>query len=235
MHTALIEYTHGETVLEGFLASPDADTSRPGVLIVHAWGGRDEFVETQAKRLAELGYTAFALDVYGKGVSGSNPEENSALMQPFLDDRALLRDRLLAGLTALRAQQQCDGERVAATGYCFGGLCVLDLARCGADLRGVVSFHGLFAPNGLPAQPITTKVLALHGWQDPMAPPESVVALGAEMTEAGADWQLYGYGQALHAFTNPEANAPDMGAIYHEKTAQRSWDAMRYFLEDVLA
>jgi len=236
MHTDLIEYQHGDTVLEGYLAShSSADAGRPSILICHAWGGRNDFVEERARDLAKLGFTAFALDVYGKGVQGSNPDENVKLMQPFVDDRALLRDRLLAGLETLCAQPQCDTRRVAAIGYCFGGLCVLDLARCGADLRGVVSFHGLLTPNGLNNPGTKAKVLVLHGWKDPMVPPEAVVAFAEEMTALGADWQVHGYGNAMHAFTNPEANDPGFGTVYEETTAKRSWTTMRNFLDEVFS
>jgi dienelactone hydrolase len=156
-------------------------------------------------------------------------------MQPFLDDRAMLQQRLAVGLETLRAQGEVDASRVAATGYCFGGLCVLDMARTGADFAGAVSFHGLFgAPGNTNGNVVKAKVLALHGWDDPMVPPQDVVALGEEMTTAGADWQVHGYGNTLHAFTHPEANAPEMGAMYNADADQRSWTAMENFLSEVL-
>ena len=149
-----VDYGHAGQALQGFLARPDGDDRRPGILIAHAWGGRDEFVLDKARTLAGLGYAAFALDVYGKGVLGSGPEQNSQLMAPLLADRALLRDRLTAGLDCLRAQPGVDTGRIAIMGYCFGGLCALDLARSGADIRGAVSLHGLFVPPGLEPHPI---------------------------------------------------------------------------------
>jgi len=231
----LVEYRDGDAVLEGFLCHDNARPAPlPALLISHAWGGRDEFVERKARRLAWHGYATFALDMYGKGRRGHSPAENQALMTPFVADRALLARRIGAALTAVRAQPEVDARRVAAMGFCFGGLCVLDLARSGADVRGVVSFHGLLKPSGLPAKPIGAKVLALHGYDDPLAPPEDVLAFAREMTQAGADWQLHAYGHTLHSFTNPEAQHPQGGMQYNERADRRSWHALLQFLEEVL-
>lgn len=236
MQQQFIEYHHAGTVLEGFLASPaKAGERRPAVLVSHAWAGRDDFVIDKAKALAGLGYAAFALDNYGKGVLGANNEENSKLIGPFMADRALLRGRLLAGLETLRAQPGVDPDRIAIMGYCFGGLCALDLARSGADIRGAISFHGLLLPSGLDAQPIKARVLALHGYADPMVPPEQVVAFGKEMTDAGVDWQLHAYGGVLHAFTVPEANDPGFGTVYNASAERRSWRALVDFLAEIFA
>ncbi|MCC5885085.1 MAG: dienelactone hydrolase family protein [Gammaproteobacteria bacterium] len=212
-----------------------ASGPRPAVLVSHAWGGRDDFSCQRAEDLAALGYVGFALDVYGKGVHGGTVGENQALMNPLLGDRALLRRRLAAALTCIREQPEVDPGRVAAIGYCFGGLCVLDMARSGADLRGVVSFHGLLsAPEGMANDRISSKVLVLHGHDDPMVPPDQVLAFEQEMTAAGADWQLHAYGHTQHSFTNPEANNPDLGAAYQPDAARRSWVSMQAFLEEVL-
>lgn len=236
MRQEYVEYTHGKTLLEGFFACDDASAApKPGVLIAHAWGGRTEFVIEKAKELAALGYAAFALDNYGKGVLGSGPEENSKLMAPFLEDRGLLRDRLTAGLDALKRQSGVDPSRVAIMGYCFGGLCALDLARSGADIRGAVSFHGLLMPPGLEQRPVKAKVLALHGYADPMVPPQQVLDFGTEMTEAGVDWQLHAYGGVLHGFTMPEANDLKLGALYDASAARRSWQAMLDFFQEIFA
>jgi dienelactone hydrolase len=233
MHQEYVEYTHAGTTLEGFYAAPDTVSRRPGVLIAHAWGGRDEFVVEKAKELAGLGYAAFAMDNYGKGVLGSGPEENQKLMMPFLQDRGLLRDRLTAGLDALRARPGVDGARFAIMGYCFGGLCAIDLARSGASIRGAVSFHGLFVPPALPKQPIKARVLALHGYADPLVPPQQVLDFATEMTEAKVDWQLHAYGGVLHAFTVPEANDLALGALYDARAARRSWQAMLDFYQEI--
>lgn len=236
IQTLDIDYRHADTLLSGFLAYDDAHTQpRPAVMISHAWAGRDAFVCDKAHRLAELGYTAFALDMYGKGVLGNDPEENGKLMQPFMADRGLLQGRITAALETVRGLPQVDRSRVAAMGFCFGGLCVLDLARTGADLRGVVSFHGLFVPPGNTAGgKIRAKMLVLHGYDDPMAPPEQVLALSRELTEASADWQIHMYGNTMHAFTNPLANDPSFGTVYGPAADRRSWQSMQNFLAEVL-
>lgn len=231
----LIEYSDGDVKLEGMLAWDDSVPGpRPGVLVSHAWAGRSDFEDDKANSLAGLGYAAFALDLYGKGVRGSSPEENSALMQPFLDDRGMLQKRLLVSLDTLRDQSEVDASKVAAIGFCFGGLCVLDLARTGEDLAGVVSFHGLLAaPGNTEGNTIKAKVLALHGWDDPMATPDTVVALSKELTAMNADWQVHAYGNTLHAFTNPEANDRAMGTVYNAEADRRSWTAMQNFLAEL--
>lgn len=233
----IVEYTDGDTVLEGRLAWDDSMAGpRPGVLVSHAWGGRGDFEDGKADALAGLGYAALALDLYGKGVRGGGPEENAALMQPFLDDRAMLQRRMLASLATLREQPEVEAARVAAIGFCFGGLCVLDIARTGEDIAGVVSFHGLFAaPGNTEGNSIRARVLALHGWDDPMAPPESVQGLAAELSSMGADWQLHAYGNTVHAFTNPAANDRAMGTVYDAAADRRSWQAMRNFLDELFA
>jgi len=235
IQTRSIDYVDGDTVLEGLLAWDDAiDGPRPGIMVAHAWAGRSEFEDNKAIALAKLGYTGFALNLYGKGVLGTSTEENAGLMQPFLDDRAMLQQRLLLSLNTMREQPEVDASKTAAIGFCFGGLCVLDVARTGEDLDGVVSFHGLFAaPGNTAGNSIKAKILALHGWNDPMATPDTVVALGEELTGMGADWQLHAYGNTMHAFTNPEANDPDFGTVYSDTADRRSWLAMQNFLAEL--
>lgn len=230
-----IGYMDGDVQLEAFFAFDDALSGRrPAVLINHAWGGRDEFVAEKARKLAELGYVGFALDMYGKGILGSGPEENARLMQPFMADRALLQKRIQAALYAVKQLPWVDDSKIAAIGFCFGGLCVLDLARTGADIKGVVSFHGLLgAPDNTRGTAIKAKVLALHGHDDPMVSPEQVLAFEQEMTEAGADWQVHTYGHTMHAFTNPVANDPDFGTVYQADADRRSWQAMQNFLAEL--
>jgi len=233
-----VEYSEGGQTFEGFVAWDAARGAKaPGVLIAHDWAGLHEPNRARAVRLAELGWVGFAIDAYGKGQRGTPGADNSALMNPLLGDRALLRRRLLAAVEACRAHEAVDASRIGAIGYCFGGLCVLDLARANAPgLRGVVSFHGIYAPPGLGEQPpIDAKVLVCHGWEDPFTPPTAALALATELTEAKADWQLHAYGHAVHAFTTEGANAPEMGAMYDATADRRSFAAMQYFLEETLA
>jgi len=235
VHTKTIEYNDGDTVLEGFMAWDDSHSdSRPGVLVSHAWRGRSTFEEDKAVRLAEAGYIGFALDVYGKGVLGSTAIENRQLMQPLLDDRVKLQSRMQLAVDVLRQQEEVDSSRVAALGYCFGGLCVLDLARMESDVLGVASFHGLFgAPENTIGNKVTAKVLVMHGWDDPMAPPEHVTTLARELTALNADWQIHAYGNTQHAFTNPAANDSVAGTIYSEDADRRSWQSMQLFLSEL--
>ena len=237
IHTRMIDYEHGGVALQAEMAWDDAhDAERPGVLISHNWAGRGPNDGRIARRLAELGYVGFALDLYGKGVLGTTREENAAYMQPFLDDRAKLQSRLLAAHQVLCAQEVTDARRTAIIGFCFGGLCALDMARANAPVRAAVSFHGLFMPAGnIPSPTIDAKVLMLHGWDDPMATPDDVLAVTREMTAAGADWQLHAYGGTQHAFTTPGANDAEAGTVYSERADQRSWQAMSNFLAEVFA
>jgi len=231
-----VEYEHDGTLLEGFMACDDSNhDSRPAVLVVHAWAGRSEFECNKARALAELGYVGFAVDLYGKGVLGGSAEENAALMQPFLDDRQKLQSRLTTCIETVKSLPQTDSGLIAAMGYCFGGLCVLDIARIGTDIKGVASFHGLFgAPGNTVGTKIKAKVLALHGHEDPMVPVDAVIELERELTEAGADWQIHVYGKTLHAFTNPAANNPDLGTMYDQNADTRSWQTLINFLEELL-
>jgi len=233
--TRNIEYRDGDTILESYMAWDDSGIdARPGVLISHAWAGRGEHEEHRAEQLAELGYVGFALDLYGKGKRGTSKEENAALMQPLLDDRTMLQRRITLALDVIRKQKEVDSSRVAAMGFCFGGLCVLDLARTGADIAGVASFHGLFGEPGNTADnKITAKVLVLHGWDDPMAKPDQVLGLAEELTAMGADWQIHAYGNTMHAFTNPAADDPDFGTVYDADADRRSWQSLQLFLAEI--
>jgi len=230
----LVNYDYNGKAFQGYLAYDDAISGqRPLVTVSHAWGGRGDFENDKAETLAKLGYAGFAIDVYGAGITGSTPEENTALMNPLLGDRDELLGRLRAGVQAGSAQDVADASRIAVTGYCFGGLCALDLARSGDPLAGAVSFHGLFTPPKNSTSMISAKVLVLHGWDDPMALPDSVVALGKEMSDKGADWQLHAYGQTLHSFTNPNANDPDSGLQYSAVSDRRSWQTLSNFLAEI--
>ncbi len=235
-----IDYEHEGVALGGELAWDDDWTDpRPGVLVIHDANKSDEGFEAErAVALATMGYAGFVVDVYGKDIHGSG-EDAFALMSPFQEDRPFLLQRLLAAVRAASSQAEVDANRLAAIGYCFGGQCVLDLARGNAPLRGVTSFHGTLAypdPDRwpAPAEPIHPKVLALHGWDDPFVPSDpNVVAFAQEMTEREADWQFVAYGNTKHSFTNPGINLPGMGAVYDEKAAHRSWQALEAFLHEL--
>lgn len=233
-----LEYDHDGILCRGYFACDTAlGPRRPAVMIAPTWAGCDAFARQKADALAELGYAAFALDMYGNGQVGEGAEECSRLMGALMDDRVLLQHRINAALSVLKAQPEVDPARVSAMGFCFGGLCVLDLARSGADLRAVVSFHGLFIPppGGVaPLTPIKAKVLVLYGFDDPMASPEQSISLGRELTERGADWQLHLYGNTVHAFTNPRANDPGFGTVYNPIADRRSWGSLLDFLNEVL-
>lgn len=235
MKTQNIEYHHNDQLLEGFIAFNEKKShKRPAVIVVHDWSGRNEFACDKANKLAELGYVGFALDMYGKGKIGKDKEEKTQLITPFIQDRTLLRDRLFAALETLKKNEFVDQQRIAAIGFCFGGLCVLDLARSGADIKGVISFHGLLnAPEHLPQEKITAKVLALHGFDDPMVTPAQVLTFQQEMTKANVDWQMHIYGHTMHGFTNPLANDPVFGTVYNPVAEQRAWLAMKDFLTEI--
>lgn len=239
MHAAHTMYHDGSTALEGYLAQDSSTKARrPAVLVFHAWGGQDAFACERAEKLAELGYVGFAVDMYGQGKRGSNPAENTALMQPFMADRAMLRTRALAAVNFVKTLPTVDADRLGAIGFCFGGLCALDVARAGAPgVRGAVSFHGLFAPPAgvAVARPMHTKVLALHGWNDPLAKPDSVLAFAQEMSDAGADWELDAYGHHGHAFTNPQANDAANGMQFSPQIARRAFRAMEDFFAEVFS
>jgi dienelactone hydrolase len=236
LRTEVIGYKHGDTVLEGYLAYDDAvKGNRPGVIVVHAWTGLDAYTKRRTEQLAELGYIAFAIDMYGKGVKAKDAEEAARLAGIYRADRSLMRSRANAGLEVLKKHTLTDAKRIAAIGYCFGGGVALELARSGADIAGVVSFHGnLDTPNPEDAKNIKGKVLILHGAADPIVPTDQVIAFQDEMRKANVDWQMVIYGGAVHAFTNPESGYdPSRGAAYNEKADRRSWEAMKAFFVEI--
>lgn len=222
---------------EGVAAYDDeVETARPGVLVVPNVLGQKEADNVTAERLAALGYVAFACDVFGQGRRKTRESDNMAeFMNELIADRALLRDRLAASLTVLAGMDRVAPGKVAAIGYCFGGLCALDLARSGQDVLGVVSFHGVYhRPSYANVDPIRAKVLVLHGWDDPLGPPDAVVGLAKELSESGADWQIHAYGHTGHAFTDDSArNTGRPGIGYEEKADRRSCEACKDFLAEL--
>lgn len=237
MHNENLTYRHDQALLEGYLARPaDNSKSYPLVLIAHTWAGRDEFVCRKAEALAKLGYAGFALDMFGKDVRGHSVEENSRLIEPFMQDRRLLLQRIQSALHFAKTLPCVDTARVAAMGFCFGGLCVLDLARSGADIQGMVSFHGLLhPPKNLPSPTITAKILVLHGYSDPMGKPPMAAEFQAEMERVALDWQMHSYGHTQHAFTNPRADDANLGTVYNQNADRRSWQAMQNFFQEIFS
>jgi dienelactone hydrolase len=236
IHTEKVEYKQGDTVLEGFLAYDDSTQARrPGVLIVHQWKGLTEHEMTRAKMLARLGYVAFAADIYGKGIRPADPSAAGKEAGKYKSNRALLRDRARAGLEALEKNSLTDTKRVAAIGYCFGGTTVIELARSGADVAGVVSFHGgLDSPNPADGKTIKCKVLALQGADDPFVPAKDIAAFEDELRQAKVDWQLVKYGGAVHSFTEVGLKPGMMkGAEYNENADRRSWEDMKQFFAEI--
>ncbi len=235
IQTEAMTYDGPGGTFEGTISWDDSvDGPRPGVMISHAFGGQSDFDTEKAQRLAALGYVGFALDMYGQGVRANTPEESSELMQTLLVDRELLADRINRAHEVLVKHPLVDPTRTGAIGFCFGGLCVLDLARSGSNVLGVASFHGIFTPpEGARSSPIGSSILVLHGWDDPLAPPNSVLDLAAELTDRGADWQILAFGHTAHAFTNPAAQDPDNGMFFQEAANRRSWRAMTDFFSDL--
>jgi dienelactone hydrolase len=236
VHTEVVEYRHGETVLEGYLAYDDSVKGvRPGVLVVHEWWGLNAYARKRTEELARLGYIAFALDMYGKGIRPTDREGASNQARIYRSDRSLMRERARAGLEVLKGHRLTDKKRVAAIGYCFGGGTALELARSGADVAGVVSFHGgLDTPEPAVSRNIKGKVLVLHGGDDPFVPAEDVLGFQEEMRKAGVDWHMVTYGGAVHSFTNPKAgDDPSRGSAYNERADRRSWEAMKAFFREI--
>ncbi len=234
--TETVEYKHGDVVLEGFLAYDNTVTGkRPGVLVVHEWMGINDYNKVRCRQLAEMGYVAFAADMYGKGIRPQTTEEASKQATIYRSDRQLMRDRITAGLDFLKSNDLCDNERIAAIGYCFGGGTVLELARSGADIGGVVSFHGnLDTPHPSVAKNIKSKILVCHGADDPYVPYEQVTAFMDEMSAANVDYQFIAYSRAVHSFTNPGAgDDKSKGSAYNADADRRSWQHMKDFFAEI--
>ena len=230
-----VDYNDGDVVLQGYLAYDDSKANSPGVLIVHQWKGLTDYEKMRARQLAELGYVAFAVDVYGKGVRPVTPEDAGKEAGKYRSDVNLLRSRVTAGLNELRKKSFVDANNISAIGYCFGGGGVLELARSGADIKGVVSFHGtLKTPVPEDAKNIKCKVLVLHGAIDPNVPEQDVTGFKKEMEDANVDYVLTQYSGAVHSFTHPGAGSdPSKGSAYNERADKRSWIAMQEFFDEI--
>jgi dienelactone hydrolase len=234
--TKAVDYGEGSALLQGKLVFDDAvKEKRPGVLIVHQWMGPTDYELGRARQLAEMGFVAFVADIYGRDVCPKDQKEAAEQVAQYRKDRALLRARVAAGLAVLKGQPQTDATRVAAIGYCFGGGAVLELARSGAQLLGVVSFHGnLDTPNPADAKNIKTKLLVLHGADDPYVPAEQINGFRKEMEDAKVDYRLISYPGAVHAFTIKEAGGDNSkGAAYNAQADADSWRKMKEFFGEI--
>lgn len=232
-HRAIPHSFESESLESVFVGRRDGE-ARPTVVMIPTVMGVTDLEIGFGRQLVELGYNAFVADLFGKEFHGAPRDTMYAEMTRLRSDRAALRRRMLHVLDLAEGLDEVSSKQIVVAGYCFGGQCALDLARSGADFAAAVSFHGLFDPPGLPPEKIKAKVVAFHGWDDPMVPPDKVVALGNELTEAGADWQIHAYGHVAHGFTNPNASSLQIdGIAYNALAAERSWTSFINLLEEL--
>lgn len=233
IRTEKIQYQDSELTYEGVISFDDEiERELPAILIAHAFGGQSQFEENKAIELAKLGYVGFAIDIYGKGVRAKSADEAQKLMDRLNSNRNLLLNRMKTSLKTCKSLKFVDETKIGAIGYCFGGKCVLDLARSGERIQGIVSFHGVYdSPKSQNEIEIETPILILHGWDDPLAKPNEVIELTAELTNKKADWELNAYGHTGHAFTNPKANFPEKGLFYQKEADRKSWNRMIEFFK----
>lgn len=242
MERHTIDYQSNGTTCKGFLVHNEiAREPGPGIIVAHAWRGQDEFARNKAEELARLGFVAFAADIYGEGQTATTDEQARELMMPFFKDRQLLRDRSNAAYEALKKHELVDKKNIGAIGFCFGGLTVIELLRSGANVKGVVSFHGVLGsklgdvigstvPN---ADKIKGSLLILHGHNDPLVPNEDIKNIQQEFTDAKVDWEMDIYGHTAHAFTNPEATDTSSGLVFNEAASNRSWAKMKNYFNEL--
>lgn len=232
--TKPVEYMDGKQKCIGYMAWDESYADpKPCVLVSHAWGGRDAFAEDKAIQMAAMGYVGFAMDNYGDCALPDNMEDKQAMMGALKEDRKALLKRLKAGMKAAADLPEVDESHMAIMGFCFGGLCTLDLARSGADIKAAISFHGLLDAPDLPKKKIKAKVLVAHGWDDPMAPPAHVTALGEELTAAKCDWQIHAYGGTTHAFMVPGVDSGDGTNKHNPDSERRAWSNALELLDEV--
>ena len=232
--TKSIAYDHDGQKLQGYLAWDDAKAGpRPGVLVIHEWWGLNDYTKMRTRQLAEMGYVAFAADMYGDGKTTRDPNEAQAWASAVSSPPGMLAARSKAGLDVMRKEKVTDVERMAAIGFCFGGTTVLQLAYAGVPLKGVVTFHGgLVVPDEQQARKIRAPIVILHGAEDTFVKPETIDGMRKALDAAKVDWFMVSYAQAVHAFTNPDADSFKIPGIgYNEKAAKRSWDEMARFFQ----
>ncbi len=242
IQTETVRYFHDKTPLQGFLAYDNTRQGPlPAVLIASDWKGLGDPAKDKAEILAKYGYLAFAADIYGEGKQAVDENEAAELMQPLFTNRKLLRERILAAHKEVSRIRLADPRRIAAIGFCFGGLTVIELLRSGAHLRGIVSFHGIYgdALGGMEAKtaPKSTKLhgsaLLLQGYEDPLLPPADIAKFQKEMNDSGVDWQMHTFGHTAHAFTNPMAANHEKGLVFNARSSIRAWQMMHLFLEEI--
>ena len=238
MRSAHFQYTSGDNNFKGTVYSKKEWTQpKPAILIYHAFEGMNPLMTANAKHIVEeMGYVAVTLDLYGNGEVMETLDTCLEHCMALIQDRQELLNRLQASVQAAGDQSQVDADNMGAIGFCFGGLCVLDLARAGTNLKGVVSAHGIYAPNdAVPNKTISAKILACHGYEDPQVPAEQISGFMKEMNDANADWQFVTYGHTKHAFTDPDAakiGPPEMGREYNAKTTDRVWRLAKDFFAE---
>ena len=234
IHKQTVEYKDGGQVLEGYLAyKGDLSGKVPAVVVVHEWTGINDYTKMRCEKLAELGYVAFAADIYGKGIRPANPQDAGKQATIYRSDRALMRHRVQLAVDEVKKQKHVDVSKIGAIGYCFGGGCVLELARSGADVKGVVSFHGnLDTPNLDDAKNIKGRVLVCHGADDPYVTTDALSTFIDEMKKAKVNYEIGYYSGAVHSFTNPASgNDPSKGVAYNKVADERSWESMKDFFK----
>lgn len=239
MQTQIIEYRCEDLIMEGFLAIGDSALEKqPLVLVVHDWSGQREFAQEKAKYFAKQGFIGFAVDLYGKGKRGSDTDKsiNQKLLNELLHDRSVIVKRLQAALDTALELPTVDSNRIMAVGFCMGGLSVLDFARSGVEIGGVVSIHGILGqPESASAAKIKAKILVLQGHEDPMATPQQIIDFETEMTKKGVDWQVHIFGNTVHAFTNPKAEDLNAGLLFEPAANARTWELVRNFATELFA
>ena len=236
MNNTQIIYTHHQTSYHGYLVRPENISSkRPLVILAHDWSGQNDFIREKAAYIASLGYFGFALDMYGEGKTGQTTEEKQSLMMPLVDNLQLLQQVVTSALVAAKTIPDVDASRIAAIGFCFGGLCALDLARGNKEICAAASFHGLLGKPTITNYQLTAKIIAFHGYLDPMVSASDLSAFYEEMHSANIDWQIHIYGQAHHAFTNPLANDYQLGTVFNADAEKRSLTSCERFLADSFA
>ncbi len=230
-----VDYSENGQALQGFLYYDNSIQGiRPGVIVVHEWKGLGDYAKKRAEMLAGLGYTAFAADMYGKGVFAKDHQEAGKLAGVYFTDRNRMRARAKAAYDAFIATGKVDASKIAAIGYCFGGTTVLEMARSGLPLKGVVSFHGILAtPTPAEKSKVTAPILVMTGAEDKMVLPQDIANFESEMNAAGAKATVRSFKKAMHSFTVWDANMPEKGIMYNKSADKKSWKLLKNFLKEI--